>query len=34
MDKLHKAGYDQPFYSLEEGVKEYVGAFLEKRKNF
>ena len=28
MSKLKKAGYDQPFYSLEEGVKEYVNKFL------
>ncbi len=28
MTKLHRAGYDQPFYSLEEGVSEYVSVYL------
>jgi len=28
MEKLREAGYDKPFYSLEEGVKEYVQKFL------
>jgi ADP-L-glycero-D-manno-heptose 6-epimerase len=28
MHKLKAAGYDIPFYSLEEGVKEYVSEFL------
>lgn len=28
MGKLRKAGYDRPFTSLEEGVKEYVGNYL------
>lgn len=28
MQKLHKAGYDQPFYSLEEGVDDYVRNYL------
>lgn len=32
MDKLRKAGYENPFISLEEGVKEYVCDFLIKRK--
>ncbi len=31
MQKLLKAGYKQPFYSLEEGVKDYVQQYLEKR---
>jgi ADP-L-glycero-D-manno-heptose 6-epimerase len=28
MDKLRAAGYSAPFYSLEEGVKEYVQDYL------
>jgi len=28
MNKLKNAGYNAPFYSLEEGVKEYVNNFL------
>lgn len=31
MHKLHKAGYNEPFYSLEEGVREYVSEYLAKR---
>ncbi len=34
MDKLHKAGYNQPFYSLEEGVKEYVSDYLKEGRYF
>ena len=34
MDKLHHAGYTQPFYSLEEGVKEYVTEYLKDGKYF
>lgn len=30
MDKLRKAGYTKPFYSLEEGAKDYVQNYLEK----
>jgi len=30
MDKLREAGYTQPFYSLEDGVKDYVQQYLEK----
>jgi len=30
MHKLHAAGYNQPFYSLEDGVKEYVSGYLAK----
>ena len=29
MSKLHKAGYNEPFYSLEEGIREYVTQFLQ-----
>ena len=31
MSKLRSAGYKKPFHSLEEGVKEYVQEYLEKR---
>ncbi len=34
MDKLRKAGYDGPFYSLEAGVAEYVSEYLEGGKYF
>lgn len=34
MAKLHKAGYNTPFYSLEEGVKEYVNEYLVKGKYY
>ncbi len=30
MSKIRKVGYDKPFYSLEEGVKEYVRNYLTK----
>jgi len=30
MNKLRLAGYNQPFRTLEEGVKEYVQAYLEE----
>jgi ADP-L-glycero-D-manno-heptose 6-epimerase len=30
MTKLHKAGYEKPFTSLEDGVKDYVQNYLEK----
>jgi|GEM_PF-4486060 len=28
LEKLRDAGYEEPFYSLEEGVEEYVREFL------
>ena len=28
MNKLRNAGYNEPFYSLEEGVKDYVQEYL------
>jgi ADP-L-glycero-D-manno-heptose 6-epimerase len=28
MDKLRSAGYDPDFYTLEEGIEEYVQEFL------
>ena len=31
MEKLRKAGYKEKFYSLEEGVGEYVRDFLSKQ---
>jgi ADP-L-glycero-D-manno-heptose 6-epimerase len=30
MDKLREEGYDKPFTSLEEGVKDYVQSYLSK----
>lgn len=30
MKKLHSAGYKEPFYSLEEGVGDYVRNYLDK----
>jgi ADP-L-glycero-D-manno-heptose 6-epimerase len=32
MGKLRNAGYNQPFYSLEDGVMDYVGNYLAKDK--
>jgi ADP-L-glycero-D-manno-heptose 6-epimerase len=34
MSKLHAAGYNKPFYSLEEGVAEYVKEYLVPGKYF
>lgn len=34
MDKIRSAGYHQPFYSLEEGVDDYVRNYLSKGKYF
>ena len=34
MEKLRSIGYDQDFYSLEEGIEEYVQEFLIKRRYF
>jgi ADP-L-glycero-D-manno-heptose 6-epimerase len=31
MTKLRSIGYDQPFYSLEEGITDYVQQYLMKR---
>ena len=31
MDKIRAAGYSQPFYSLEEGVGDYVRNYLSKK---
>lgn len=32
MDKLRTAGYERPFYALEEGVKDYVRNYLLEEK--
>ena len=32
MQKIREAGYDQPFYSLENGVGGYVREYLSKGK--
>jgi ADP-L-glycero-D-manno-heptose 6-epimerase len=34
MQKLHDAGYTQPFYSLEEGVDDYVRNYLRDLKYY
>ena len=34
MTKLHHAGYTNEFYSLEEGVKNYVKNFLVEKKYY
>jgi ADP-L-glycero-D-manno-heptose 6-epimerase len=34
MDKLRSVGYSKKFYSLEEGVEEYVKEFLEYHRYF
>lgn len=34
MEKLRNIGYDEPFYSLEEGIEEYVEEFLKKKRYF
>lgn len=34
MDKLKKAGYKKEFYSLEEGVKDYVENYLSKEDKY
>ena len=30
-EKLRAAGYERPFTSLEDGVRDYVQEYLEKR---
>ena len=32
MQKIHEAGYNQPFFSLEEGVGDYVREYLSQGK--
>jgi ADP-L-glycero-D-manno-heptose 6-epimerase len=34
MNKLRAAGYDKPFSSLEEGVKDYVSNYLVPGKGY
>ncbi|WP_070137925.1 ADP-glyceromanno-heptose 6-epimerase [Crocinitomix algicola] len=34
MDKLIAAGYNKPFYSLEEGVEDYVQNYLKDKKYY
>lgn len=34
MTKLISAGYDKPFFSLEEGVSDYVRSYLSEREYF
>jgi len=34
MSKLQKAGYNEEFYSLEEGVETYVKKFLVDKKYY
>jgi ADP-L-glycero-D-manno-heptose 6-epimerase len=34
IEKLHSAGYDSPFYSLEDGIEEYVQEFLINGRYF
>jgi ADP-L-glycero-D-manno-heptose 6-epimerase len=34
MSKLKKAGYDENFYSLEDGIKDYVTNYLTTGKHF
>jgi len=34
MEKLRSTGYTRPFYSLEEGIEEYVQGFLVKNRHF
>ena len=34
MSKLRQAGYAAPFYTLEDGVGEYVKDFLSKKEYF
>jgi ADP-L-glycero-D-manno-heptose 6-epimerase len=33
MRKLHAVGYNTPFYSLEEGIEDYVKSYLKKKIN-
>ncbi len=34
MDKIHKNGYNKPFHTLEEGVKDYVQNYLTTHKYY
>jgi ADP-L-glycero-D-manno-heptose 6-epimerase len=34
MVKLRNAGYNEPFYSLEEGVTDYVANYLSRNRYY
>ncbi|MCX6286277.1 MAG: NAD-dependent epimerase/dehydratase family protein, partial [Bacteroidetes bacterium] len=34
MDKLKQAGYSKPFHSLEDGISEYVQAYLQSTRYY
>jgi len=34
MEKLHSIGYDQQFYSLKEGIRDYVQNYLEQGEHY
>ena len=34
MDKLYSTGYIKSFYTLENGIDDYVKNYLIKNKNF
>jgi ADP-L-glycero-D-manno-heptose 6-epimerase len=34
MEKLGMTGYTKPFYTLEEGISEYVQGYLSNEKFF
>jgi ADP-L-glycero-D-manno-heptose 6-epimerase len=34
VEKLRSVGYDKPFYSLEEGVNDYISNYLKEEKYF
>jgi len=34
MGKLHGVGYDAPFHSLEDGIREYVSDYLAPQRYF
>jgi ADP-L-glycero-D-manno-heptose 6-epimerase len=34
MEKLHKAGYNREFHSLEQGINDYVRNYLTENKYY
>lgn len=34
VEKLRSVGYDKPFYSIEEGVNDYISNYLKEEKYF
>jgi ADP-L-glycero-D-manno-heptose 6-epimerase len=34
MSKIRRAGYTEPFYTLEQGINEYLTGYLEKASYF